>query len=321
MPCTRSINSELRILSNKVSCESTSINIWRAFSNVESIPSGSPRSHKWYNIIRNPGWTPELQTNLRVVERRHLQALLLERIQQLGGQIMWNKELKEVRPLEQGSLKLLFDDGSSADTDLLVGSDGIWSSVRKHIIQQKELDNAELRWQPDFIYADGLYGISAKVAAESDVDGAGGTHWILLNEGVASTWALPDGKQFWTISLPQKFPPERRSERPPGEGPHLQAEGKPSPYEAQITWGGYSVESTVDILRKHENVWHPASGSFAQLFKHSERIVRSAVWHKAWGVDEIGNSNAVVIGDAARVMVPSSGQGTKGCSLVHCLNR
>jgi 2-polyprenyl-6-methoxyphenol hydroxylase-like FAD-dependent oxidoreductase len=78
------------------------------------------------------------------------------------GEIVWNKEVKEIRPLEQGSLKLLFDDSSSADTDLLAGSDGIWSSVRKHIIQQKELDNAELRWQPDFIYADGLYGHLSK---------------------------------------------------------------------------------------------------------------------------------------------------------------
>lgn len=282
---------------NKISAETTSIKVWRSWSNG---------SHKWYNVIRNPGWTQDLETNLRVVERKDLQRILLCKIQQLDGEVVWNKELKEIQSQDDGPLKVLFDDGAEIETDLVVGCDGNWSSVRKHIIQQKGAEHVERSWAPDFPFCEGIYGISSKVQdAAVGGNGRGDTHWILLDEGVASTWALPDGKLFWTISIPQNNPPGRHSEQAPS------GEGKQSLYGAEVTCGGYSFESTVELLRKHESVFHPVSGSFQDIFKHSERIVRAPLWHKAWEVDEIGNKNTVVIGDAARAMVPSSGQGTE----------
>ncbi|KAL5322331.1 hypothetical protein ACEPPN_010304 [Leptodophora sp. 'Broadleaf-Isolate-01'] len=289
---------------HEVSSETTSINIWRAWSNTKESESGIAGPHKWYNIIRNPGWKAELETNLRVVERRDLQRILLEKVKELGVEVVWNKKLREIETLgdSSNSLKLLFEDGSFITTDLVVGGDGNWSSVRRFIIQQQWPDDIKTRWAPEFPFCSGIYGISERFEnAEGKGNEPGDTHWVLLDQGVASTWALPDGKMFWTISLPEALPPARSPDLDPSKAQKL--------YGADVSCGGYSFESTVEILRKHENIFHPFAGTFGAIFKNSSRIVRAPLWHKAWNVNEIGSHNAVVIGDASRAMLPSSGQG------------
>lgn len=257
--------------------------------------------HKWYNIIKNPNWNAELETSLRVVERKDLQGLVLRRFEELGGKVVWDKKLKEVRKNEDGGVRLLFEDGSEEDTDLLVGADGNWSGVRKWIVEQQKPEEVEA-WKPQFPFCGGIYGIAERLGEVEEGDSPGDTHWILLDAGMASTWALPNGKLFWTISLPQDTPPER--------SPHNGAATETLElYGADLSCGGYSFESTKEMLKKLENVWHPTGGTFGDIFRHSDRIVRAPLWHKAWDIDEISGSNAVVIGDAGRAMLPSSGQG------------
>ncbi|KAH7416767.1 hypothetical protein BKA64DRAFT_566233 [Cadophora sp. MPI-SDFR-AT-0126] len=294
----------LRDALHEVSSETTSINIWRAWHDSEELKDGKAGPHKWYNIIRNPGWKAELGTNLRVVERRDLQRILLEKLGELDGEVVWGKKLKEIEHLNYGekALKLTFEDGTSVTTDLVVGGDGNWSSVRKFIIQQQWPDKVETRWKPEFPFCSGIYGVSEKFEnAEGKGNEPGDTHWVLLDQGVASTWALPDGKMFWTISLPEALPPVRSTSGDSSETQTL--------YGADVSCGGYTFESTVEILRKHESVFHPFASTFGAIFKNSSRIVRAPLWHKVWDVGEIGSHNAVVIGDASRAMLPSSGQG------------
>ncbi|KAH7348838.1 hypothetical protein BKA65DRAFT_397396 [Rhexocercosporidium sp. MPI-PUGE-AT-0058] len=289
---------------HEVSSETTSINIWRAWAGNEESESGMVGPYKWYNIIRNPGWKAELGTNLRVVERRDLQRILLEKFEQLGGEIVWGKKLREIESSgdSSNSLRISFEDGTSVVTDLVVGGDGNWSLVRKFIIQQQWPDEVKTRWAPEFPFCSGIYGISEKFEnADDKANEPGDTHWVLLDQGVASTWALPDGKMFWTISLPEALPPSRSTEQDPSEPQLL--------YGADLSCGGYSHESTVEILRKHEAIFHPSAGTFRAIFKNSSRIVRAPLWHKVWDANEIGSSNVVVIGDASRAMLPSSGQG------------
>ncbi|PVH78994.1 FAD/NAD(P)-binding domain-containing protein [Cadophora sp. DSE1049] len=297
----------LRDALHEISSETTNINIWRAWSGSARVLGDDDVKvgpHKWYNIIRNPGWKAELGTNLRVVERRELQRILLERLKELGSEVVWGKKLIEIEELRNAekSLKLVFEDGTSVTTDLVVGGDGNWSSVRKFIIQQQWPDEVEARWKPKFPFCSGIYGVSDKFEnAEGKGNEPGDTHWVLLGQGVASTWALPDGKMFWTISLPEALPPVRSSEGGISEQKTL--------YGADVSCGGYTFESTAEILRKHENIFHPFAGNFGAIFANSSRIVRAPLWHKVWDVNEIGSHNAVVIGDASRAMLPSSGQG------------
>ena len=95
--------------------------------------------------------------------------------------------------------------------------------------------------------------------------------------------------------------------------------------------GGYDETSTEAFIERYRNVWHPSAGTFGRLFDASEKVVRVGLWQKLftrlsnveWGPEEKrpkecgkdlgvknGKGNIVLIGDAARVLMPSAGQGT-----------
>lgn len=294
------LGPEFRTELEQISAECKSIGIWRAWA--------SGKGERWNRIV-NPGWKSDLGTNLRVVERRFLQDLLLRWVVERGGRVVWGRKLVGVEEEEGegegegGAVRISFEDGTVEKCGLLVGADGSWSQVRKHIItSQPELQGekpAAERWKPGFSFADGIYGISKAVVGEGCDEGKpGDTECILLDSGTASTWALPDGKQFWTISVASAEPP-----------PYPTSKERSDMYGAHINTGGYTAESTREILERYENVWHPVARTFGELFRNSERIVRSSLWHQAWEPNDVARGNVVVIGDASRVMVPSSGQG------------
>jgi FAD-dependent urate hydroxylase len=304
----------LREALDAISCETTRVKIWRAWHGGK---------HRYCQQLSNPNWQEDLATNLRVVERAGLQRLVLERVEELGGQVVWEKKLSDVKTVTGGGVRLCFAGGEEAVADLVVGADGGWSAVRRHIMSTAVGEEHVDRWKPTFAYADGIYGVSKPVnqarATEGDEDMEDGdTHWVLLDSGTASTWALPGGRQFWTISFPSGAPPKRTSA--PAE-PQKQESDKL--YGADLTLSGYDLEETKEILRRYENSFHPVAGSFGELYKRSERIVRAPLWYHAWDENEIGGKNVVVIGDASRLMLPTSGQGT--ClvpfdTLTPCLN-
>ena len=292
-----------------ISCETERIQIWRAYGGKEG-------SHKYFNQINHPNWQEDLGTCLRVVERSDLQRLVLEKTKDLGGEVVWGKKLTSIKNLDGGGMKLAFEDGEEDIVSLVVGADGGWSGVRRFICGEENGAGDE-KWKPYFSGSDGIYGVSKPIEPpDNNEDGkeltAGDTHWVLLDSGTASTWALPRGRQFWTISFPSKSPLNR--------GPRSLESQKPKKeklYGADITLGGHSFEETEAFLKNSEDAWHPVAGNFGELFRRSERIVRAPLWYRAWEEDEIGGRNAVLIGDASRLMLPSSGQGNP--SLPHMI--
>lgn len=287
----------LREALDRVSCETTRICIWRAWD---------AGKHKYLQQINNPNWQEDLGTNLRVVERADLQRLVLEKVRELGGEVVWGKKVSNLQSVNGGRVTVCFEDGGEVHADLVVGADGAWSAVRRCIISTapilKDKDAEPEGWKPAFAYADGLYGVSEPIDRSRSVGGEedvrdGDTHWVLLDSGTASSWALPGGRQFWTISFPSDTPPERKSMT------------AATLYGADLTLGGYDLGETKQILEKYENTFHPIAGSFGDLFRKSKKIVRAPLWYHAWEAREIGLKNVVVIGDASRLMLPTSGQG------------
>ena len=172
--------------------------------------------------------------------------------------------------------------------------------------KEKEKEMIEQRWRPEFAGADVVYGVS-RVGRESGEEGAddeGDTHWVFLDGGMASTWALPEGKVFWTLTSLSKTQPAK---------PGRSKDAEYSLYGAPVSLGGYTLEDTRAFLEKHEEVWHPTAGDFGSLFRNSERIVRTPLWYRAWEGEDIAGENVVLIGDAARLMLPTSGQGRHSC--------
>lgn len=296
----------LRVSLDSISTETARIMIWRAWE---------AGKHKYCQQLNNPNWQEDLGTNLRVVERAGLQRIVLDRVQELGGEVLWERKVIDVKTAIGGSVKVCFEGGEEVEADLVVGADGGWSVVRRHIMATVAAadggdgrDGTD-RWKPEFAYADGIYGVSKPMnracvtESEEDVQN-GDTHWVLLDSGTASTWALPGGRQFWSISFPSNLLPKG----PSGTG-HPQKKKVDKLYDADVILGGYDMQETREILKRYENAFHPIAGTFGELYKRSERIVRAPLWYHAWEESEIGGKNVVVIGDASRLMLPTSGQG------------
>jgi 2-polyprenyl-6-methoxyphenol hydroxylase-like FAD-dependent oxidoreductase len=300
---------------NAISCETERIQIWRAWK------SKGKAGGRYLNQINSPNWQEDLGTCLRVVERGALQQLLLDKVKELGGEVVWGMRVRSLETVDRG-VRVCFEGGEEAVVALVVGADGGWSEVRRCIIASKNGNGEEeqaKRWKPDFAGADAIYGISRQVE-QSDAGGEnveesnrkpkeGDTHWVFLESGMASTWALREGKLFWTISVLSKTPPEKK--RVAGSN---QEQGDGSLYGASVTLGGYELEDTKTVLQRYEDVWHPVAGNLGNLLRSSERIVRTPLWYRAWEADEIAGENVVLIGDAARLMLPTSGQGISSSS-------
>ncbi|WP_432153654.1 FAD-dependent oxidoreductase [Streptomyces tricolor] len=71
---------------------------------------------------RSPGGSPE-------IDRGRLRGLLLDSL--APGTVHWDHKLTAVAPLGDGTHRLHFADGTTADADLVVGADGAWSAVRR----------------------------------------------------------------------------------------------------------------------------------------------------------------------------------------------
>ena len=281
-----------------ISCETARIKIWRAW--------GDAGKYRYCQQLNNPNWQEDLGTNLRVVERANLQRLVLDRVLELGGDVVWEKTVSDVKSIGgSGKMRVCFEGGEEVSADLVVGADGGWSVVRRGIMEGEKGE----KWKPVFAYADGIYGVSKPIENPRVLEGEdemkdGDTHWVLLDSGTASTWALPGGRQFWTISFASNIPPARTSG---GDGMQKQAVVKL--YGADLNLGGYGLEETQQILKSYERAFHPIAGSFEELYRRSERIVRAPIWYHAWEENEIWRQNVVTIGDASRLMLPTSGQG------------
>ncbi len=251
------------------------------------------------NGCSNPAWSNDLQTHAKYVERTKLRALLLDAVRERGGEIRWEKQARAYETLDTGATTIGFEDQSTTTVDLLVGADGGFSSVRRHLLHKRDPATADGRWLPDFAHQTGFYAISHGFPQPDD-DISSATHAIWLHPGVLSSSPLPGGKIRWDLILPEKEapPPAQQDSLAPRHG-----------WEAALLPSAYSHDSSVEILNRYRSAYHPVAGTFGQLLDNAERIIRSPLRQMVWKADEIQCGNAVLIGDAARLMLPSSGQG------------
>ena len=308
----------------QATCDATGLSFWRASYGaprrsigLNSVEASSPGAYKHYSTQNASNWAPDLQSSLRILERPQLQSLLVNRVRQLGGEIHWNKALHHLKQEQDGRISAIFNDGHVANFDLVVGADGAWSKVRKHILQERNPSTTEGRWVPDFSGISGLYGISSKMDPLSDAkngelieSAATNTHGIMLDRGNLSSSPLPGGKMRWDLQVPEEHPPLPSSSKDSPMGNSATTTDPEMGWQSKIVPGLYSNASTKDILLRHKNVFHPAGGTFGRILSVSERIIHSPLRQRVWNKDEIQHRNVVLIGDAARLLLPSSGQGT-----------
>jgi 2-polyprenyl-6-methoxyphenol hydroxylase-like FAD-dependent oxidoreductase len=130
---------------------------------------------------------------LRVVHRGDLHRVLYERAVTAGATVEYGKRLVDVRESGPG-VTARFADGSTATADVLVGADGIRSTVRRLI----DPDAAG----PLFT---GLLGFEA--VARHEVDAEPGTMTFTFGKGgYYLYWPEPGGGTRWGVNLPQERP-------------------------------------------------------------------------------------------------------------------
>ena len=281
---------------------------------LHSISSHSPRLSIWRggldgssthrNTLINATWDADLQTGARAVERRRLRSLLLQHFQNLGGKIHWGKKVQSIKNRENGRVNVTFANGEATEVDLLIGSDGAWSQVRKYILDQRNDAAAATKiWVPSFTGISGIYGISSGLDFPL-IDGEIEPPLVYLPRGNISYLPLKDGKIAWTLHIPEEAAPQRSTPIPISESDSIA-----DPYMSKMVPGVYEPHATAEILRRHEDIHHPTLGTWKPIFEASERILRSPLRLKAWKADQIQWGNIAVIGDAARTLPPFSGQG------------
>lgn len=269
------------------------------------------------------------------IERGKLQGLLIQRFLERGGEIYPNKRLERIvevqSPKSHGhgqrdGVKAFFSDGTSYEGELLVGADGAWSIVRKHLYTTTSPigESVDEEWMPDFQNGQIMHGISS-----ANTNDRTPTMYSvgLVGAGVGS-WFLKKNRQMWTVYDAPCAPPPGTAESRVVSA--LADKELSERWNAQVFTGGYDRASTEAFINKYRKVWHPSAGTFGNLFEASEKIIRVGLWQKFftrlgnvhWQSQERkpkecggdsgvrnGKGNIVLIGDAARVLMPTAGQG------------
>lgn len=266
----------------------------------------------------NPTWSEKLGTGTMFYEWGDLREILLQRIVELGGEVEWGRELVGVEALGDGTVAVQFRDGQKELADLVVGADGGFSKVRRSMLEHKDPNTAQSVWTPDFQGTTGIYGISsAKDARWGDDVHPEDQHLIFVDNGYLATGPSPGGKVRWDLVLRESDPPAHLAEDAATEA-RLAAAAASTDDALERRWlsamrpNQYSPSSTLEILHRFKDVFHPAMGSLESIFNNAERIIRGPLRQRVWTEDEIQHGNVVLIGDASRLLLPTSGQGKTG---------
>jgi 2-polyprenyl-6-methoxyphenol hydroxylase-like FAD-dependent oxidoreductase len=180
---------------------------------------------------------------------------------------------KRLAGVEEGSGGIIaqFDDGSTAEAEILIGCDGTHSTVRTLIDPA-----APPPGHVPLLNFGGVADIS--VAAEPDT-----TYFMFGKRAFLGYWALPDGTTAWFSNLPHAQPMTLR-----------EARERPTAHWLEVLREAHADDvPAADLMRKSNPDLLMALGS-------TEILMSVPRWHRG---------RMVLVGDAVHAPSPSSGQG------------
>ncbi|PRX97694.1 FAD-dependent oxidoreductase [Allonocardiopsis opalescens] len=130
---------------------------------------------------------------MRVLDRARLSRVLHDRAQALGVPVVPGKRLVDAVESADG-VTARFADGSTATADVLIGADGVHSTVRRLIDPQAPGPRHT-----------GLVGLESEVDLELP-EGPGGMTFAFGSQAYYLYWTLPGGRVGWGANLPHRRP-------------------------------------------------------------------------------------------------------------------
>jgi len=211
-------------------------------------------------------------TTSHTLKRADLYTAIHQQATARGIVVQHGKHLLDVEPTGDG-VRALFDDGSDATGQVLIGADGIHSAVRQRIDP-----NAPA---PSYVGLVNLGGYARGVP----VDAEPGSYTMIFGRRAFFGYALaPDGEVWWFANVPHGEQPAR------GEVEAITGE----------QW-----------QRRLAELYAQDAGPAVRLVQASDPadIMRASPTHSLPHLPVWHRDRMVVIGDAAHAPTPSSGQG------------
>lgn len=212
------------------------------------------------------------------IKRTVLNSILLSELKKLGVEVEYNKKVKDCEKTQAG-MYLRFEDGTSANGSIVIGADGIGSTIRKYVLD----DDFTPRYS-ELLYFGGFVK-DQKLINELNID----HHKQYVSIGASSFFAYgyvenPENKEsdlLWYTYLNQK---SRKS-------------------KAELN--KISNEELLGRVKESVDGWH---SPIEKLVTSSTEYCRASI-SDVVEVDRWFKDGAVIIGDAAHSMNPISGQG------------
>lgn len=206
----------------------------------------------------------------RTVRRTDLYRAVHDEARRRGIRVEHGKRLVDVRPAAEGVLAV-FEDGSEGTGDVLIGCDGVHSTVRRILDRTAP--------EPTFVGLINVGGYASGVSVDSD---PGVYNMIFGKRAFFGYVAAPNGEVWWFANVPRADQPVR---------------------------GELATVGTAEWHRRLDVAFAKDAGPAAALIAATTHELTADPVHAIPHLPTWHDQRAVVIGDAAHAPSPSSGQG------------
>ena len=233
------------------------------------------------------GLTLPAGTTSHTLKRPSLYQALYEEAARRGIEVQHGKRLTGAQQTGDG-VHAVFEDGSHATADILIGADGIWSTVRRLVDRTAPA--------PTYIGLLNLGGYARGVEVEAEP----GSYTMIFGKRAFFGYVLaPSGEVWWFANVPRRDEPAR---------------------------GEVEAITPAQWQRELAELYARDAGPAARLVRASDAadIMKASPIHSIPHLPAWHNGRMIVIGDAAHAPTPTSGQGASlsiedGVVLAKCL--